>query len=83
MQSTSTELLARLDYSASAIFSKAAIKEIITRRDEMILHLISVLESAHAIPTDYLDGPQVMLPTYAAYPLAQFRETRAYRQLCS
>ncbi len=81
MQTTATELLARLHYSEPARFPKAAIKEIIARRDEMIPHLIAVLESAHANPAEYLDGPQVMLPTYAAYLLAQFRETRAYRPL--
>jgi hypothetical protein len=81
MQTTPTELLARLDYTEPARFPKAALKEIIARRDEMIPHLISFLESAHANPAEYLEGPQVMLPTYAAYLLAQFRETRAYRPL--
>jgi hypothetical protein len=47
----------------------------------MIPHLIGVLESAHADPEAYLDGPKVMLATYAAYLLAQFRETLAYRLL--
>jgi len=81
MQTSPTELLARLDYTEPASFPKAALKEIIARRDEMIPHLISILESAHANPAEYLEGPQVMLPTYAAYLLAQFRETRAYRPL--
>ena len=81
METSPSELLARLHYSESARFPKAAIEEIIARRDEMIPHLIAVLKSVHADPTEYLDGPQVMLPTYAAYLLAQFRETRAYRPL--
>ena len=81
MQTTPTELLARLDYSEGAKFPKAALREIIARKDEMIPHLLAVLESAHANPAEYLDGPRVMLPTYAAYLLAQFRETRAYRPL--
>lgn len=81
MQTTPTELLALLQYSETARFPKAAVKEIVARRDEMIPHLIAVLESAHANPSEYLDGPQVMLPTYAAYLLAQFRETRAFRPL--
>ena len=81
METTPTELLAGLDYSEGAKFPKAALREIITRRDEMIPHLLAVLESAHANPAEYLDGPRVMLPTYAAYLLAQFRETRANRPL--
>ena len=81
MLATPTELLARLHYSEPASFPKAALNEIIARRDEMIPHLIAVLDSAHANPLEYLDGPQVMQPTYAAYLLAQFRETRAYRPL--
>jgi hypothetical protein len=81
METTPADLLARLDYSSPAKFPKAALQEIIARKDEMIPHLIAILESAHADPKEFLDGPQVMLPTYAAYLLAQFRETRAYRPL--
>ena len=81
MQIPPTELLALLNYSETAKFPKAAVWEIVARKDEMIPHLLAVLESAHANPAEYLDGPQVMLPTYAAYLLAQFRETRAYRPL--
>ena len=81
MHVTPAELLARLDYSENSKFPKAALQEVIARKDEMIPHLIDVLESAHANPAEYLDGPRVMLPTYAAYLLAQFRETRAYRPL--
>jgi hypothetical protein len=81
METTPSELLARLNYSDSARFPKAAIQEIIARRDEMVPHLIALLESVHADPAEYLDGPRVMLPTYAAYLLAQFREARAYRPI--
>lgn len=81
MHATPLELLARLDYSGSSKFPKAAMLEIIDRKDEMIPHLLAVLESAHANPAGLLDGPQEMLPTYAAYLLAQFRETRAYRPI--
>jgi hypothetical protein len=81
MQTTPAELLARLDYMEPARFPKAAMREIVARKDEMIPHLITVLESAHANPAEYQEGPQCMLPTYAAYLLAQFRETGAYRPL--
>lgn len=81
METTPPEILARLHDSEPARFPKAAIQEIIARRDKMIPHRIAVLESVHTDPAEYLDGPQVMLPTDAAYLLAQFRETRAYRPL--
>ena len=81
MPTTPAELLARLDYMEPARFPKAAMREIIARKDEMIPHLITVLESAHANPAEYQEGPQCMLPTYAAYLLAQFRETGAFRPL--
>jgi hypothetical protein len=81
METTPSGLLARLHDSESARFPKAAIQEIIARRDKIIPHRIAVLESIPAAPAEYLDGPQVMLPTDPAYLLAQFRETRAYRPL--
>ena len=81
MKTPPAELFARLDYSESSGFPKAALLEIIARKDEMIPHLLSVLEAAHADPAGYLEGPQVMLPNYAAYLLCQFRETRACRPL--
>lgn len=81
MHSSPLELIARLGYSESSGFPKATMLEIIARKDEIIPHLIAVLESAHADPTEYLDDLRGMLPNYAAYLLAQFRETRAYRPL--
>lgn len=75
------ELLNRLDYTETGGFPKKAIQEIVTRREEMIPHLLDVLESAHADPDAYLNGPKAMHCTYAAYLLAQFREIRAYRPL--
>jgi Protein of unknown function (DUF1186)/SEC-C motif len=81
MTSTPSELLVRLDYAETKSFPKKAIQEIIARREEMIPHLLAVLESAHANPGDYVNGRKAMFCTYAAYLLAQFRETRAYRPL--
>jgi hypothetical protein len=75
------ELLDRLDYTETGGFPKKAILEIIARKEEMIPHLLAVLESAHADPGQYIDGPKAMHCTYAAYLPAQFRETRAYRPL--
>ncbi|MCB1133063.1 MAG: DUF1186 domain-containing protein [Verrucomicrobiae bacterium] len=81
MKAPPAELLARLDHTERSKFPKAAMREIVARKDEMIPHLLGILESAHANPADYIDGPRAMLATYAAYLLAQFRETRAYRPL--
>jgi len=81
MTSNPSELLDRLDYTPTDSFPKGAIQEIIARKEEMIPHLLGVLESAHADPSGFSDGPKVMHCTYAAFLLAQFRETRAYRPL--
>lgn len=81
MTSSASQLLDRLDYTETSTFPKGTIHEIIARREEMIPHLLGVLESAHANPRAFLNGPQALLCTYAAYLLAQFRETRAYRPL--
>jgi hypothetical protein len=76
-----SELLDRLDYTETGGFPKKTIQEIIARSEEMTPHLLEILQAAHANPAAYLDGPKVMHCTYAAYLLAQFRETRAYRPL--
>ena len=81
MTSSPSELLDRLDYTEAGGFAKAALREIIARMEEMTPHLLHVLESAQTDPDEYLEGRKVMLPTYAAYLLAQSRETRAYRPL--
>ncbi len=81
MTSSPSELLDRLDYTESGGFPKKTIQEIIARREEMTPHLLEILRAAHANPAAYLDGPKVMHCTYAAYLLAQFRETRAYLPL--
>ena len=81
MTSTPSQLLDRLDYTETGSFPKKAIQEIIARKEEMIPHLLAVLESAQADPSAFLNGPKAMHCTYAAYLLAQFRETRAYRPL--
>jgi len=81
MTSTPSEILDRLDYTEGSGFPKKALQEIIERKEEMIPHLLGVLESVPADPSVFLEGRKVMLCTYAAYLLAQFREMRAYRPL--
>ncbi len=81
MSTTPEDLLAKLDYSESSGFPKAALVEIIARKDEMIPCLLDVLESCRTQPENYMDGRKSMLPTYASYLLAQFGETRGYRPI--
>ena len=81
MTTTPSQLLDRLDHIPKGRFPMQALREIVARKEEMIPHLVGVLASAAADPTGYLSGPKVMLCTYAAYLLAEFRETRAYHPL--
>lgn len=81
MSNTPEDLLAKLDYAESSGFPKAALVEIIARKDEMIPCLLDVLESCRTQPENFTDGPKAMLATYASYLLAQFGETRGYRPI--
>lgn len=81
MTSNPSELLDRLNYIPTDSFPKGAIQEVIARKEEMIPLLLGVLESALADPKGFSSGPKLMHCTYAAFLLAQFRETRAYRPL--
>ena len=81
MTSNPSELLDRLNYIPTDSFPKGAIQEVIARKEEMIPLLLGVLESALADPKGFSVGPKLMHCTYAAFLLAQFRETRAYRPL--
>lgn len=75
------QLLAALDYDPASKFPKSAIQEIISRRDEMTPVLLDVLEACRLNPAHFNGTARCMLPTYAAFILAQFRETRAYRPI--
>ena len=81
MTSNPSELLDRINYIPTDSFPKGAIQEVIARKEEMIPLLLGVLESALADPKGFSVGPKLMHCTYAAFLLAQFRETRAYRPL--
>ena len=81
MSTTPADLLAKLDYAEKSGFPKAALLEIIARKDEMIPCLLDVLEFCRTQPANFTAGPKAMLPTYASYLLAQFRETRGYRPI--
>ena len=59
-------------------FPKAAIREAIAHREEIIPPLLEVLEAVARDPQSFAADPKRMIHIYAMYLLAQFRETRAY-----
>jgi hypothetical protein len=59
-------------------FPKAAVREAIAHRDEIIPPLLQVLDSLAQGPQSFASDPKRMIHIYAMYLLAQFRETRAY-----
>jgi hypothetical protein len=59
-------------------FPKAAIREAVARRDQIIPLLLDVLESVARDPQSFASDPERLIHIYAMYLLAQFRETRAY-----
>ena len=70
-------LLAQLERNEGH-FPKAAIREAIAHREEIIPPLLEVLEAAAHDPQCFAADPKRMIHIYAMYLLAQFRETRAY-----
>lgn len=76
-------LLARLAEAPNHPYPEAIIREMIHRREEMIPALLAVLEDAARRPSHYLEGGNWKPLTFAAYLLAQFRETRAFKPLCA
>ncbi len=83
MADTPEQLLARLAESPNHPYPEAIIREMISRREEMIPALLAVLEDAGTRPAHYLEGGRWKPLTFAAYLLAQFRETRAFKPLCA
>jgi len=59
-------------------FPKAAIRQAIAHRDEIIPPLLQVLESVARDPQSFASDQKRMIHLYAMYLLAQFRDTRAY-----
>ncbi|MCX6880786.1 MAG: DUF1186 domain-containing protein [Verrucomicrobia bacterium] len=78
MSATPDDLLAALAYHDDCPFPHATMKEIVRRKDEMIVPLLGVLEACFDTPDEFIEGDNVLLPTYATYLLAQFREPRAF-----
>src|SRR5215510_5668250 len=61
-------------------FPVGAVEEAIARKDEITPHLLRAIEEVANAPDQAFDKDS-MLPLYAAYLLAQFREKAAYRPL--
>ena len=70
-------LLAQLERNEGH-FPKAAIREAIAHREEIIPPLLKVLEAVARDPHSFAGDPKRMIHIYAMYLLAQFRESRAY-----
>ncbi len=81
MSRTPAQLLSALNYDPAAKFPKTAIREIISRQEEMTPVLLELLDACRVNPANFTESARSMLPTYAAFLLAQFRETRAYRPI--
>ncbi|MCE2961456.1 MAG: DUF1186 domain-containing protein [Akkermansiaceae bacterium] len=82
MAASPTELISQLDYnSVTKELPEKTLEEIIGRKDEMIPHLIGVLEDACAVPENYNGTLKDMRCIHSAFLLAKFKETRAYRPL--
>ena len=70
-------MLAQLERNEGHL-PKAAIREAIAHREEIIPPLLEVLEAVARDPQSFAADPKRMIHIYAMYLLAQFRETRAY-----
>jgi len=70
-------ILAQLEWNEGH-FPKAAIREAIAHREEIIPPLLKVLEAVARDPQSFAGDPKRMIHIYTMYLLAQFRETRAY-----
>jgi len=71
------EILSHLERNEGH-FARSAVREAVSRRDEIIPPLLEVLESAARDPQSFARDPNRMIHLYAMYLLAQFRESRAY-----
>jgi len=83
MPATPEKLLTQLAESPNYPYPKALIEEMIQRREEMIPALLAVVEDAGKHPKNYIDNDRWKALDFGAYLLAQFRETRAFKPLCT
>jgi hypothetical protein len=71
-------VLQELRYLKTGRFPRAALEAAIAQRETITPHLLQALEDAPRMLERFVTEEDYMLPLYAFYLLAQFRETRAY-----
>lgn len=71
------EILSQLK-SEDSTFPRKALQEAISQREEIIPHLLKILEDTNNNFSEILDRPNDLSLLYAMFLLAQFRETSAY-----
>jgi hypothetical protein len=71
-------VLQELRYLETGHFPRAALEAAIAQRETITPHLLQALEDAPRMLERFVTEEDYMLPLYAFYLLAQFRETRAY-----
>ncbi len=70
------QILSELEYY-NGVMPREALRQAVTRQEEITPALLSILEYALQLP-DELEDDDYFAHTYAMYLLAQFREKRAY-----
>ncbi|MGC9400278.1 MAG: DUF1186 domain-containing protein [Anaerolineae bacterium] len=71
-------ILQELRYIETGHFPREALEAAIAQPEAITPHLLQALEDAPGLLERFVAEPNYMLPLYAFYLLAQFRETRAY-----
>jgi hypothetical protein len=73
-----TRILEALEYLEPGEFPREALKAAVAQREAITPHLLQALENPSQVLNRLADEETYMLPFYAFYLLAQFREQRAY-----
>jgi len=72
------QILETFEYPPEGEFPRAAVAAALTRREEILPHLLGILEKLLADPTPYVEDEERADHLIALCLLARFRETRAY-----
>lgn len=72
------EILAELEVFEPGYFPRRAVREAVARKNEITPHLLDILERTLATPEKVAYDDGYIGHLFAAFLLAQFRETRAY-----
>ena len=78
---TIPEIIKALNHPPPGTFPAEALSEAVAQREVITPELLRCLEGAAADPSAAAERQDEMLPFFAVYLLAQFRETRAYAPL--